>query len=175
MPRRTGDHADDRFLKANLNDPDNQAALLRAYLELKRTTEDLSDKLAQASGELSRQESSRAEETRLARESGLKEVEVQKARLDRMSAVMRLVRWAGEWSGKGATFLVGTGQDLSQVVALAAANADTSREIRYDKAADRWVITWEDGRAETILAVTPKSDEAPAQRVSRRRRPTANH
>lgn len=169
MPRRSGVPSDDRFLRANLNDPDNQAALLRAYLELKKTTEELSEKLAQASQELSARDATQAEEARKARDAGRKELEHKSARLDRLGEVMRLIRWAAEWAAKGGGFLVGARHDLGQVIALATATADTCEQVRYDKPHDRWIIAWGDGRPDTVLAVTPPKGAEPAPGPTRRR------
>ncbi len=169
MPRRPGVPSDERFLRANLNDPDNQAALLRAYLELKKTAEELSQKLAQASQELSAREATRAEAARQARDAGQQQLENTSARLDRLGEVMRLVRWAAEWAAKGGGFLVGTRHDLGQVIALATANADTCEQVRYDKSHDRWLIAWGDGRPDTLLVVTPPKGGEPAPAPARRR------
>lgn len=176
MPRRPAAPPEDRFLRADLNDPDNQAALLRAYLELKQATTDLSQKLVQAGAELSRREAAGDEVARQAKEAGREELAQKSARLERMGEAMRLVKWAAEWAEKGASFLVGTRADLGQVVTVATSGAETCDRLRYDKATDTWTLAWGDGRPETVLLVSAaqtKGGEPPL--TARRRRTFPGH
>ncbi len=176
MPRRPGGPVEDRFLRANLSDPDNQAALLRAYLELKQTAEELSTKLARANEELSQREASQAEAGRQAKEAGRQELAAKEARLDRLGQAMRLVRWAVEWASKGGSFLAGSRHDLGQVITVATASAESCERVRYDKATDTWVLTWGDGRPETVIAVSPpKAAEPPRTPARDRRRTFSGH
>lgn len=176
MPRRVAGSPEDRFLRANLNDPDNQAALLRAYLELKQTAADLSEKLARADDRLVARETAKAEEARQAQDAGQAELAQKSARLERMGEAMRLVRWAGEWAARGATFLVGTRHDLGQLVGVATASVDSCQQVRYDKAADAWTLAWGDGRPDTLIAVAgAKSGEPPSPAARRRRTVHSGH
>ncbi|MDI6870402.1 MAG: hypothetical protein QME79_03410 [Bacillota bacterium] len=173
MPRRSSVTPEDRFLRANLNDPDNQAALLRAYLDLKQTVEELSVKLARANEELSQREAGQAEAARQAREAGRQELAAKDARLERMGQAMRLARWAAEWAAKGGSFLVGARHDLGQVVTVAASSAENCQQVRYDKTSDTWIIVWGDDRPETVIAVSPPKAAAEPPPVPRRRRTSA--
>lgn len=180
MPRRAGP-SDDKFLRANLNDPDNQAALLRAYLELKQTVENLSDKLTRADQQLVESRSSQEQAVREASDAGQRELQARTARLERLSEAMKLVRWAAEWAARDATFLVGSRHGLSEVVTLATENAEACRQVRYDKSRDAWVLSWADGRPETVVAVSPPKEGreasvgAGAAEQAKRRRPVARH
>lgn len=176
MPRRAADPAGDPFLKANLNDPDNQAALLRAYLDLKRTTADLSAKLSQAGDELAAKEAAQATATQEVRDAGQAELAQKTARLERMSEAMRLVKWAGEWAARGASFLVGARHDLGQLIGVATTGAESYREVRYDKASDTWTLSYVDGRPETIIAPSgAKGDGQPSPATRRRRATYSGH
>ncbi|MGE5554582.1 MAG: hypothetical protein ACM3XZ_11855 [Betaproteobacteria bacterium] len=172
MPHRVGGPPEDRFVRANLNDPDNQAALLRAYLDLKKTTEELSTKLVRATEELTQREAAQVEAARQAKEAGRQELAALEARLGRLEQAMHLLRWATEWTAKGGAFLAGSRHDLGQLVALASTSAEDCQQIRYDKTADTWAVVWGDGRPETLIAVIPPkvSEPPPSPAPSRRRR-----
>ncbi len=175
MPRHPGSRPEDHFLRANLNDPDNQAALLRAYLDLKQTTEGLSAKLARATEELSQREASQVEVTRQAKEAGQQELAAKEVRLDRMGQAMRLIRWAAEWAAKDGSFLVGCRHDLGQVITVAASSAESCEQIRYDKATDTWVVAWGDGRPPTVIAISPPKAAGPPRTPGRRRQAFTGH
>lgn len=174
MPRRPAP-PDDKFLRANLNDPDNQAALLRAYLDLKQTVENLSEKLAKADQQLSETRASQEEAVRQASDAGQKELAARTARLARLNDALKLVRWAAEWADKGASFLIGSRHSLGEVIARATADAEECRQVRYEKLSDSWVLVWGDGRPDSVYAVCPPgSDDTPAAASPRRRRPVAH-
>jgi hypothetical protein len=177
MPRRPGGQGEDRFLRANLSDPDNQAALLRAYLDLKQTAEELSLRLARATEELAQREANQAEAVRQAREAGGQDLAAKEACLDRLGQAMRLIRWAVERSSKGASFLSGARHGLSEVIAVASSGAENGERVRYDKTADTWAIVWRDGRPDTVIAVSrPSAAEPPhAAAPTRRRRTVTTH
>ncbi|HEX2924593.1 MAG TPA: hypothetical protein VHS28_11285 [Chloroflexota bacterium] len=176
MPRRATDPTGDPFLKANLNDPDNQAALLRAYLDLKQTTADLSAKLAQAGDELASKDAAQATATQAARDAGQAELAQKNARLERMGEAMRLVKWAGEWASRGASFLVGARQDLGQLISVTTTSVESCREVRFDKASDTWILVFADGRPDTIIAPSgAKGDGQPSGGTRRRRTTYSGH
>lgn len=174
MPRRGGPD-DDKFLRANLNDPDNQAALLRAYLELKRTVEDLSDKLSKADQQLVESRTSQEAALRQVSDAGQRELQARTAKLERLNEALKLVRWAAEWAAKDVTFLVGSQHGLTEVVTLSTANAEACRQLRYDKGSDSWALVWDDGRPDTVVTVSPLKDAGAPPAASRRRRPVARH
>lgn len=173
MPRNPV--SDDRFLRANLSDPDNQAALLRAYLDLKQRTGQLEAKLAETEEQQSRRAVEQQENERQAKLAAKKAQDEKAARLERLAEAMNLTRWAVEWAGKGATFLSGTRQDLSQIIDSVTASAESCERLRYDKELNAWTFAWGGERPDTVVALFPGTATAgPAGAGAappRRRRP----
>lgn len=170
MPRRPADQPEDRFLRANLSDPDNQAALLRAYLEAKQKADGLAAQLAQVQDELAQKEVRQAEAAQEAREAGRRERMEQETRLERLGQALRLVRWAAGHAGSAGSFLSGSPQNLAQVIATAVSAAEKGGRLHYDKERDSWSIHWADGQPATVVTPVPSPAPAPAQSQKEPRR-----
>ncbi|MGE5508085.1 MAG: hypothetical protein ACM3RP_06360, partial [Chitinophagales bacterium] len=158
-------------------DPDNQAALLRAYLDLKQRAGQLEAKLAEAEEQRKRQEAERQENERQAKAAAKRAQDEKAARLERLGQAMSLARWAAEWAEKGATFLAGARQNLGQVIDLATTGAEACERLRYDKDQNLWTFTWGGGRPDTVVGLYPSAGTAvpaaAATALARRRRPFA--